>query len=96
MFVECLHILLEIFNKKKQKTTKLFFIDLQINLEIQCRMQDKETRDITHLDVLGNKQIFFQQIHEVVITLKTSFREAYRSHCTVGWMIGWLVVEFLT
>lgn len=27
----------------------------KINLEIQCRMQDKETRDITHLDILEKR-----------------------------------------
>lgn len=27
----------------------------KINLEIQCRMQDKETRDITHLDILEQR-----------------------------------------
>ncbi|KAL4240647.1 hypothetical protein ACF0H5_001438 [Mactra antiquata] len=27
----------------------------KINLEIQCRMQDKETRDVTHLDILEKR-----------------------------------------
>lgn len=30
------------------------YIYFQINLEVQARMQDKETSDLTHLKVLGN------------------------------------------
>lgn len=42
--VQLFHYLRDISEKRRQLH--------QINLEIQCRLMDKETRDITHLDIL--------------------------------------------
>ena len=33
-------------------TNNIIFL-IQVNLEIQSRLQDKETSDLTHLDLLG-------------------------------------------
>ena len=32
---------------------------IQVNLEIQSRLQDKETSDLTHLDLLGKLKKYF-------------------------------------
>ena len=34
-------------------------IIFQTNLEIQRRLQDKETSDLTHLDILGKREMSF-------------------------------------
>ncbi|WAQ96567.1 AUG2-like protein [Mya arenaria] len=43
--------LIQVLKKMSKARTDLN----KVNLEIQCRMQDKETRDITHLDILEGR-----------------------------------------
>lgn len=54
-----------LFCVKFKFISSCIFVLFQINLEVQARMQDKETSDLTHLKILGKADGFYPFYHMV-------------------------------
>ena len=51
---ECLmHTCSVLFKRRNKKFYNNSFSLTQVTLEIQCHLKEAETRDITHVDILG-------------------------------------------
>ena len=54
-----------LFRRRNKKFYGNSFSLTQVNLEIQCHLKEAETRDITHVDILGRLDYLFDSTHEI-------------------------------